>query len=211
VTAILVAGADPLARIGVRFLLEQQRSFEVAAELADVEDVVEFAGKQDVRVAVLMTVSAPPVVARVRASAPGVSVIVVGTAASPVEVRDALRAGASAYVLRKNASVEIVPAVRAAALGGRYVSPSLGATLLAAHDGNDRGRRLTERQCDILRLLALGHTNVEISRILAISTRTVENHRAHLQQRLGLTTRAELVREASQRQLLEPDLTSEAV
>jgi two-component system response regulator NreC len=197
--------------MGVRFLLEQQRSFEVVAELADVEDVVEFPGTQDVRVAVLMTVSASSVVARVRASATGVSVIVVGTAASPVEVREALRAGASAYVLRKNASGEIVPAVRAAALGGRYVSPSLGATLLAAHDGSDRGRRLTERQCDILRLLALGHTNVEISRILAISTRTVENHRAHLQQRLGLTTRAELVREAAQRQLLEPDLSSEAV
>jgi two-component system, NarL family, response regulator NreC len=211
VTTILVAGADPLARLGVRFLLEQHRSFEVVAELIDVEDAATFEAAGNVRVAVLMTVPAASVVARVRASAPRVAVVVVGTAATPVEVRDALRAGASAYVLRNNASVELIPAVRAAALGARYVSPALGASLVAAHDGNDRGRRLTERQCDILRLLALGHTNVEIARILSISTRTVENHRAHLQQRLGLTTRAELVREAAQRHLLEPDLSSEAV
>lgn len=210
-TTILVAGADPLARMGVRFLLEQQRSFDVVAEFIDPGDAAEDEVAQRVRVAVLMTIPGASVVARLRAAAPGLAVIVVGTAATPVEVRDALRAGACAYVLRENASVELIPAVRAAAMGARYVSPALGASLVAAHDGNGHGRRLTERQCDILRLLALGHTNVEIARILAISTRTVENHRAHLQQRLGLTTRAELVREASQRHLLEPEFSPELV
>jgi two-component system response regulator NreC len=208
--AILVAGADSLSRMGVRFLLEQQRSFKVVAELPDAEDAAEVGTARTVRVAVLMAIPAASVVARLLASAPGVAVVVVGTPTTPVEVREALRAGASGYVLRENASVELVPAVRATAAGARYLSPSLGASLLAAHDGNDRGRHLTERQCDILRFLALGHTNVEIARILAISTRTVENHRAHLLHRLGLSTRAELVREAGQRGLLEPDFSPEA-
>jgi two-component system response regulator NreC len=210
VTGILVAGGDSLSRMGVRFLLEHQRGFQVVAELADADDAADVEMARTVRVAVLMTIPAASVVARVRTSAPGVAVIVLGTPGTPLEVRDALRAGASGYVLRENAPVELVPAVRAAAAGARYLSPSLGASLLAAHDGNAGGTQLTARQCDILRLLALGHTNVEIARILAISTRTVENHRAHLQQRLGLSTRAELVREAGQRRLLEPDFSPEA-
>jgi two-component system response regulator NreC len=210
VTGILVVGADSLSRTGVRFLLAQQRGFEVVAEVSDAEHAAEVATARTVRVAVLMTSPAACVVARFLASAPGVAVIVVGTPGTPVEVRDALRAGASAYVLRENAPVELVPAVSAAAAGARYLSPSLGASLLAAHEGHGGGPHLTERQRDILRFLALGHTNVEIARILAISTRTVENHRAHLQQRLGISTRAELVREAGQRRLLEPDFSPEA-
>jgi two-component system response regulator NreC len=204
---MLIAGGDPLSRMGVRFLLEQELSIEVTAELPDAEDALSAEAIRTARAAILMAIPSASMVTRLRATAPGVAVIVVGTAATPVEVRDALRAGASAYVLRKNACVELIPAVRAAAVGARYVSPSLGASLLAGHDDHARGRPLTERQRDILRLLALGHTNAEIARILDISTRTVENHRAHLQQRLGTTTRAELVREASERRLLEPEFT----
>jgi two-component system response regulator NreC len=115
-----------------------------------------------------------------------------------------LRVGAAAYVLRENAPDDLLPAVQAVAAGTRYLSPSLGATLLAAHEVTAVDPHLTLRQRDILRFLALGHTNVEIARMLAISTRTVENHRAHIQHRLGVSSRAELVREALRRDLLEP-------
>ena len=124
----------------------------------------------------------------------------------PQYVREAFAAGASGYVLKEAADSEVVHAVREVAGGGRYVHPELGARLVAA-ESEERKRAeedpLSERESEVLRLLALGHTNQEIAKQLFISVRTAETHRAHIMQKLRLSSRAELVRYALERGLLE--------
>ncbi len=126
----------------------------------------------------------------------------------PRYVRAAFEAGASGYVLKEAADTEVVAAIRAVASGERYVHPALGAKLVAA-DAEERRRAeqdpLSEREREVLRLLALGHTNQEIAKQLYISVRTAETHRAHIMQKLGLSSRAELVRYALAEGLLESD------
>ena len=126
----------------------------------------------------------------------------------PSYVREAFSAGASGYLLKEAADAELVQAVREVAGGGRYVHPALGARLAAA-EAEERARAeadpLSEREREVLRLLALGHTNQEIAKLLFISVRTAETHRAHVMQKLRLSTRAELVRHALQQGLLDPD------
>ena len=124
----------------------------------------------------------------------------------PGSVREAFAAGASGYVLKEAADAEVVAAVREIARGGRYVNPELGARLMASEAAAERDAEedpLSEREHEVLRLLALGHTNQEIAQQLYISVRTAETHRAHVMQKLRLTTRAELVRYALDRGLLE--------
>ena len=127
----------------------------------------------------------------------------------PRYVREAFAAGASGYVLKEAADAEVVDAVREVANGGRYVHPALGARLIQA-EAEERAAAdadpLSDREREVLRLLALGHTNQEIAKMLYLSVRTVETHRAHIMQKLRLTTRAELVRYALDQGLLdEPD------
>jgi len=124
----------------------------------------------------------------------------------PRYVREAFTVGASGYVLKEAADTEVVAAIREVARGGRYVHPELGARLVAA-DADELRRAeenpLSEREQEVLRLLALGHTNQEIAKQLYISVRTAETHRAHIMQKLRLQTRAELVRYALAQGLLE--------
>jgi two-component system response regulator NreC len=124
----------------------------------------------------------------------------------PRYVREAFSAGASGYVLKEAADAEVVDAVREVAGGGRYVHPALGARLIQA-EAQERAEAeadpLSEREREVLRLLALGHTNQEIAKMLYLSVRTVETHRAHIMQKLRLTTRAELVRHAIDHGLLD--------
>jgi len=124
----------------------------------------------------------------------------------PRYVREAFAAGATGYVLKEAADTEVVAAIREIARGGRYVHPELGARLAAAEA--DKARRveedpLSDREREVLRLLALGHTNQEIAKQLYISVRTAETHRAHIMQKLRLSSRAELVRYALAQGLLE--------
>ena len=121
----------------------------------------------------------------------------------PAFAREALQAGANAYVLKEAADDELVEAVRVAAAGGTFLTPQLGARL-AAEPPEPTGPPddLTEREVEILRLIALGHTNAEIASQLYLSVRTVESHRAHIQQKIRLTTRAELVRYALEHGLM---------
>jgi len=120
----------------------------------------------------------------------------------PVYARRALQAGVRGYVLKEAADAELVQAVRSAAAGDTYLQPALGARL-AAGDGGEDADELSERERDVLRLIALGHTNAEVAGQLYISIRTVESHRAHIQQKLSLSSRAELVRYALERGLIE--------
>jgi two-component system, NarL family, response regulator NreC len=122
----------------------------------------------------------------------------------PEYARRALRAGALGYVLKEAADAELVEAVRRAADGETYLNPSLGVKLATmperpAGPPDD----LSERELEVLRLIALGHTNAEIGEQLFLSVRTVETHRAHVQQKLGRSTRAELVRYALDHGLLD--------
>jgi two-component system response regulator NreC len=112
----------------------------------------------------------------------------------PAFAREALRAGALGYVLKEAADEELLQAVRLAAAGGTYLNPRLGARL-AAEPPRPAGLPddLTEREVEVLRLIALGHTNAEIASQLYLSVRTVESHRAHIQQKLRRTSRSELV------------------
>jgi two-component system response regulator NreC len=127
----------------------------------------------------------------------------------PAFAREALRAGALGYVLKESANAELVEAVRSATEGRTYLQPQLGARLAAEPPTPEAGEDdLSERETEVLKLIALGHTNTEIAEQLYLSVRTVESHRAHIQQKLRLSTRAELVRHALEQGLV--DLTNGA-
>lgn len=129
----------------------------------------------------------------------GARVLVLSMQDDPHYVREAFAGGASGYMLKEAADADLVHAVREVATGGRYVHPTLGARLAQAEVEEARRAAsdpLSDREREVLRLLALGHTNQEIAKQLYISVRTAETHRAHIMQKLGLGTRAELVRYA---------------
>jgi two-component system response regulator NreC len=114
---------------------------------------------------------------------------------NPAFAREAFAAGAAGYVLKEAADTELVEAVRRAAVGKTYLNPALGARIAREPPAGHLGD-LSERETEVLRLLALGHTNPEIAGQLYLSVRTVENHRSHVQRKLGASSRAELVRYA---------------
>jgi DNA-binding NarL/FixJ family response regulator len=126
------------------------------------------------------------------AEAPSTRILIVSSLAQPTSVRRALAAGAQGYVPKRASDTELIEAIHRIAAGERYVDPELGAQLVVA-DGVPALEPLSDRERDILSLLALGHTNTEISNKLYISVRTVDTHRAHIMRKLDLATRAELV------------------
>jgi two-component system response regulator NreC len=131
-------------------------------------------------------------------------VVVLTMQEDPEFARRALRAGAAGYVLKEAADDELVDAVRRVAAGATYLNPRLGAILAAAPpEPAGPPDDLTEREVEVLRLIALGHTNTEIAGQLYLSVRTVESHRAHIQQKTRLSSRAELVRYALDHQLID--------
>ena len=145
-----------------------------------------------------------PAIGTFREASPDTQIVVLTMQSDPSFAREALRGGALGYVLKEAADAELVEAVRLAAQGRTYLHPELGAKLAAAPpepSGPPDG--LTEREVEVLTLIALGHTNNEIAAQLFLSVRTIESHRAHIQQKLLLNTRAELVRYALEKGLIE--------
>jgi two-component system response regulator NreC len=209
---VLVVDDHTLVRSGLRLLLEAETDVIVDDEAGDAEQAIRLARlhKPDV---VLLDVVMPgrsglDAAPDILAAAPKAKILVLSMQDDPSYVRQAFTAGATGYLLKEAADDELVQAVRDVAGGGRYVHPTLGARLAAA-EAEERARAeadpLSDREREVLRLLALGHTNQEIAKLLYISVRTAETHRAHVMQKLRLTTRAELVRHALQQGLLEPD------
>jgi two-component system, NarL family, response regulator NreC len=207
---VLIVDDHAVVRSGLRRVLEAEGDLEVVGEAGDMRTAVfETRGqKPDV---VLMDLVMPggsgiEATAAVLKEAPEANVLVLSMQDDPRYVREAFEAGASGYVLKEAADAEVVEAIREVAGGGRYVHPALGARLVTA-DAEERARAdadpLSDREREVLRLLALGHTNQEIAKMLYLSVRTVETHRAHIMQKLRLTTRAELVRYAIDTGLLE--------
>jgi two-component system response regulator NreC len=200
-TKIVIADDHRVVRSGLRMLLDREDGFEVVAEAGDVADARRYvrAHRPDVLVLDLNMPGDPslPAIPIFLEESPGTRVVVLTMQEDPAFAREALQAGASGYVLKEAADEELVQAVRAAADGGTFLNPQLGARIAAAPaEPAGPPDDLTERELEILRLIALGHTNSEIAGQLYLSVRTVESHRAHIQQKIRLTTRAELVRYA---------------
>jgi two-component system response regulator NreC len=209
---VLVVDDHAVVRSGLRHVLDSEDDIETVGEAGSAEESVRVARELSPDV-VLMDVmlgdgsglDATPEVLRV---APEAKVLVLSMQDDPRYVREAFAAGASGYVLKEAADTDVVGAVREVAAGNRYVHPALGAKIAAA-DATAAAKAesdpLSDREREVLRLLALGHTNQEIAKMLFISVRTAETHRAHVMQKLRLSTRAELVRYALAEGMLEPD------
>jgi two-component system response regulator NreC len=203
VISVVLVDDHAVVRSGLRLLLEAQDDIEVVGEAGNANDAVfrARAFKPDV---ILLDVVMPgesgiEVLPKLLKESPETRVLVLSMQDDPSYVREAFAAGAQGYVLKEAADEEVVSAVREIAGGARYVHPALGARMVAA-EAQERAAAesdpLSEREREVLRLLALGHTNQEIAEQLYISVRTAESHRAHIMQKLRLTTRAELVRYA---------------
>jgi DNA-binding NarL/FixJ family response regulator len=208
--SILIVDDHAVVRTGLRLLLDAEKDFETIAEAGTARDAVFEARKHKPDV-ILMDVGLPDrsgieVTGDVLKEAPEAKVLVLSMEDDPRYVREAFAAGASGYVLKEAADADLVTALRQVAAGERYVHPALGARMAAA-EAEAAARAdadpLSEREREVLRLLALGHTNQEIAQMLFISVRTAETHRAHIMQKLRLNTRAELVRYALAEGLLE--------
>lgn len=196
---IVIADDHAVVRSGLRLLLDSEEDFEVVAEAGDVDAACRYVRGHHPRVLVLDLNmpgrSSLEVIPQLRQDAPETQIVVLTMQDDPAFARQALGAGALAYVLKEAADSELVEAVRRAAAGETYLNPRLGARL-ASEPPPGLPDDLSEREVDVLRLLALGHTNAEIAEQLYLSVRTVETHRAHIQQKLRLSSRAELVRYA---------------
>jgi DNA-binding NarL/FixJ family response regulator len=207
---VLIVDDHAVVRSGLKLVLEADEGIEPVGEAGSARDAIFEARalKPDV---ILLDVVMPDqsgleIIPTLLHENPDTKILVLSMQDDPRYVREAFDAGASGYVLKEAADSEVVAAVREVAGGGRYVDPELGARLVAAESEERRRAEedpLSEREGEVLRLLALGHTNQEIAKQLYISVRTAETHRAHIMQKLRLTSRAELVRYAIDRGLLE--------
>lgn len=202
---IVLVDDHQVVRQGLRLLLDAEEGFEVLDEAGDIETARRkvLAYRPDVLVLDLNMPGEPSLEAipRIIDMSPGTRVVVLTMQNDPAIARVALLAGAFGYVLKEGADSDLVQAVRSAAAGRRYLDPELAARLAAEPPGPPDD--LTQREVDVLRLIALGHTNAEIAATLFLSLRTVEAHRARIQRKTGRGTRAELVAYAREQQLVD--------
>jgi two-component system, NarL family, response regulator NreC len=202
---IVLADDHEVVRSGLRLLLETEPDLEVVAEASDIDSARRYVRGHHPTVLVLDLNmpggSSLEAIPAIREESPETQIVVLTMQQEPAFAREALSNGALGYVLKEAAAEELVEAVRRAATGESYLNPALGARL-AAQPTVERDN-LSDREIEVLRLIALGHTNAEISGQLYLSVRTVETHRAHIQQKLRLSSRAELVGYALERGLVD--------
>jgi two-component system response regulator NreC len=203
---IVIADDHRVVRTGLRLLLESEPGFSVLAEADDVASARRYVAAHHPRILILdLNMPGEPsleAIPSLREQAPETEIVVLTMQDDPAFAREALKAGALAFVLKGSAEEELLEAVRSAAAGTHYLNPQLGARIaINPEPGSPDG--LEENQLELLRLVALGHTNTEIGEQLFMSGRTVEAHRSKLQRQLGLETRAEVVRYVLDRGLLE--------
>jgi two-component system, NarL family, response regulator NreC len=202
---IILADDHGVVRSGLRLLLDSEPDFEVVAEASNIEDARRYVRGHHPKVLVLDLNmpggSSLELIPAIREESPKTHIVVLTMQKEPAFARAALGAGALGYVLKEAADDELVEAVRRAAAGESYLNPKLGARI-ASEPPPGPPDDLSEREVDVLRLIALGHTNTEIAAQLFLSVRTVETHRAHIQQKLLISTRAELVAYAIERGLI---------
>jgi len=208
---IVLADDHHVVRTGLRLLLDAEDGFAVVGEAADADAALRSVLGHKPSVLVLDLnmpgeTTSLEAIPRVSERSSGTAVVVLTMQEDPSFARHALQAGAAGYVLKDSANAELVEAVRRAAAGETYLAPRLGAALAASPAApSGPPDDLTPRELEVLRLIALGHTNAEIGAQLFLSIRTVESHRAHIQQKLRRSSRAELVRYALDHGLLAGD------
>jgi two-component system response regulator NreC len=205
---IVLADDHAVVRRGLELLLEAEEGFEVVASVGDVAAAIRTTRghKPDVLVLDLNMPggSSLDAIPQILAASPQTRIAVLTMQDEPAFARQALGAGALAYVLKEAADDELVEAVRRAASGQTYLNPQLGARMAAEpRQAPGPPDDLSEREVEVLRMIALGHTNAEIAERLYLSIRTVESHRAHIQQKLRRSSRADLVRYALDHGLVE--------
>jgi len=207
--SIVLADDHAVVRSGLCLLLDHERDLHVVAEAGTTDDALRLTKAHRPKILVLdlnmpgSVDSSLDILPALATDAQDTRIVILTMQEDPQFARGALAAGANAYVLKEAADAELVEAVRRAAAGEVYLNPRLGARLAATPPepaGPPDG--LTDREVEILRLIALGHTNAEIGAQLYLSVRTVESHRAHIQQKLRRSARAELVRYALDHGLL---------
>jgi DNA-binding NarL/FixJ family response regulator len=196
VIRVLIVDDHELLRAGLRSLLEHEHGIAVVGEAKTAEQAVVLARSLQPDL-ILLDLLLPrkgghDAIPELAAVAPRAKVLVVSSQAAPSSVRRALSAGAAGYLSKRSSDRELAAAIRLVADGGGYVEPNLGAKLVVPDDSPEL-EPLSERERDIVHLLALGYTNQEIAKKLFISVRTVDTHRAHIMRKLRLETRAELV------------------
>jgi len=205
---LVIADDHAIVRKGLKFLLDGEEDMEIVAQASDVDSAIRYVTGHHPDVLVLDLNmpggSSLDAIATLRESSPETQIVVLTMQDEPAFAQRALGEGALGYVLKEAADEELVEAVRRAAAGETYLNPRLGGRMAAqAREGSGPAAELSEREIDVLRLIALGHTNAEIAAQLYLSVRTVETHRAHIQQKLDRRTRAELVRYALDNGLVE--------
>lgn len=207
--SIVLADDHAVVRSALRLLLEAEADFQVVAEAGDIDSTVRYVRGHQPNVLILdLNMPGGPslrAVPEIRDAGPETGIVVLTMQNEPAYARQAMQQGVLGYVLKEAVDEELVSAVRLAAEGKTYLQPDLGARLAADPGATSDG--LSDRELEILRLIALGHTNSEIADQLFLSVRTVESHRAHIQQKLRMSKRSELVRYALERGLMEGDAT----
>ena len=213
---VLVVDDHALVRSGLRLLLDAEADITVENEAGSAEQAVRMA-RMDKPDVVLLDITMPgrsglEVAGEIKRAAPKAAILFLSMHDDSAYVREAFDKGASGYLLKEAADEELLTAVREVAAGHQYLHPMLGARLASGETHTDLETAkhaaaipLSERETEVLRLLAAGHTNQQIAKMLFISVRTAETHRAHLLKKLRLTTRAELVHYALQHGLLSED------
>jgi two-component system, NarL family, response regulator NreC len=204
---IVLADDHVVVRSALRMLLDAEPGLEVVAEAGDVDGAIRYLRGHKPEVLILdlnmpgrASLEALPDITE---ASPETQIVVLTMQSEPAFARQAMQAGVLGYILKEAADTELVKAVRLAAQGRTYLQPDLGARLAA--EPPDAPDDLSERELEILRFIALGHTNGEIAEQLLISVRTVESHRSHIQQKLHLAKRSELVRYALERGMLDAE------
>lgn len=204
---VVLADDHQIVRDGIRMILSEQPDIEVVAEAGEVDAAARYVLGHKPTVLVLdLNMPGPPsleAIPRIRELSPRTAIVVLTMQSEPAFARQALRVGAQGYVVKHAAAQELVEAVRAVVRGETYINPQLGARLAAEPAPEGPPDDLTKREVEVLGLLALGYTNPEIADQLTLSVRTIETHRANIQRKSGLTTRAELVAYALEHGLVE--------
>jgi DNA-binding NarL/FixJ family response regulator len=204
---VLIADDHALLRTGIRAVLEREEDISVVGEAANAEQAVHKARALQPDV-VLLDVVMPRTIGfdalpELRKVAPDSRVLMLSMQTSPSAIRKALNAGAAGFVSKHAPEADLIDAIRRVADGSRYVDPELGGDLVVS-DSAALTEPLSERERDVLFMLALGYTNQEVAEQLYISVRTVDTHRAHLMRKLNMQTRAELVLYALANGLIGP-------
>ena len=194
---VVLADDHVIVRDGIRMVLESEPDIQVVAEAGTAEDAARYVLGHKPSILVLDLnmpgESSLDLIPSILESSPETRIIVLTMQSEPAFVRSALQAGASGYVVKHSAAKELVDAIRTAMKGETYLNPSLGARLAAAPDAGAAPDELTPREIEVLGLLAQGYMNPEVAQQLVLSVRTVETHRANIQRKTGISTRAELI------------------